>query len=58
MAVGISDCGTEGWSRKTGMSRRSISKQVSSMELAEGREGGAEADSGALAALKAKVYFC
>lgn len=42
MAVGISDCGTEGWSRKTGMSRRSISKQVSSMEteLAEGgREG-------------------
>lgn len=40
--VGISDCGMEGWSRQTGMSRRSISKEVSSMEteLAEEREGG------------------
>lgn len=51
MAVGISDCGTKGWNRKTGMSRRSTSKQVSSMEteLAEEREGGAETESGALA---------
>lgn len=58
--MGISDCGTEGWSRQTGVSRRSISRQVSSMEteLAEEREGGAEAESGALASLKAKVHFC
>lgn len=60
MAVGISDCGTEGWNRKTGMSRRSISKQVSSVEteLDEEREGGEEAESGVLATLKAKVHFC
>lgn len=42
VVVGISDCGVEERSRQTGMSRRSISKQVCSMEteLAEQREGG------------------
>lgn len=44
VVVGISDCGMEERSRQTGMSRRSISKQVGSMEteLAEQREGGRE----------------
>lgn len=43
-----------GWSRQTGMSRRSISKQVSNVETELEREGGAEAESRALATSKGK----